>query len=174
MNDLRKTTGPVRQALKAAVRRALILAGGGDSVQYATRVKAPALSRYASSQEEHQENHCPIDVALDLDLEAGQPVITTLMARAQGYDLHPTEPAIYSDIPWCSKLGAIARQDGLLHGMIGEALADGQINALEAKCIVDEIDRHMDQLRSLRARVEAEGAQGGKVVPVRMAGEARS
>lgn len=171
MSELRKTTTEMRAALKSAVRRVVSLAGGGDSVQYATRVKAPALSRYGSTGDEHVDNHCPIDVALDLDLEAGQAVILGALAKAQGFELQPISAAVYSDIPWCAKLGAIARQDGMLHGMIGEALADGEINAHEAKCIVEEIDRHMDQLRSLRARIEAEGGQGGAVV--RMVGGQR-
>lgn len=93
------------------------------------------------------------------------------MARAAGGQFDPTIVVHDAEMPWCSKLGAIARQDGILHGMIGEALADGQIDAREAKCIVAEIDAHMEQLRRLRSRVVEEGGQGGSVV--RMTGTAR-
>lgn len=173
MNDLRKTTGDDRLSLKAAVRRALALAGGGESVQHATRVDNSSLSRYGSVSEEHQKNHCPIDVALDLDLEAGRPVIVEVMARRLGCELHPISPAAHSDMPWCAKLGVLSRQAGQLHGLLGDALADNQIDAIEAKAIVEEVDRHIEHLRKLKSRVEAEGGQGGNIVPVRKTGEAR-
>jgi hypothetical protein len=158
MTDLRKSTGLMRLALKSAVRRATALAGGGESVQHATRVNAASLSRYGSCGAEHESNHCPVDVALDLDLEVGQPIVLAALAETQGYRLERMDPTTASDMPWCAKMGAIAKQDSEILSQIGQALSDGKIDAAEGRCIVAEIDKEMDLLRRVRERVQAEAA----------------
>ena len=84
-DTMRNTTPQERLALKAAVRRAVKLAGGGANAQHATRVAEPALSKYSSSGE--PAHHCPVDIALDLDREAGAPVILSALAELQGFSL---------------------------------------------------------------------------------------
>ncbi|KQT70578.1 MULTISPECIES: hypothetical protein [unclassified Aureimonas] len=161
MSDLRKSTGAMRLAIKAAVRRALTLAGGGESVQHATRVNGASLSRYASANPDHELNHAPIDVVLDLDLEAGQPVILAAFADAQGYDIVRRErPDTASDMPWCAKMGILSKQDSAVLGQIGDALADGKISPAEGRCIVDEIEKEELLLRRLKERVIAESGAG--------------
>lgn len=171
MNDLRKTTGDDRLGLKAAVRRSVSLAGGGDSVEYATRVDASSLSRYGSPKPEHEKNHCPVDVALDLDLEAGQPIITAAMASRQGFELVPIVSAGAMDVSWETKLCRMGQTRGELYGVIGAALMDGQFDADEAQRADAKIEEEIAQLRRIQARIRAEGGVGGQVV--RMTGEAR-
>lgn len=172
MRDLRKSTGDDRLALKAAVRRAVTLAGGGDSVTYATRVDASSLSRYGSPKAEHEKTHCPIDVALDLDREAGEAVITGAMAKALGFELLPMVPAEVSGVPWETKLCRLGQVRGEFYGVMGEALADGHLDAAEAGRIDAKIEEEIAQLRKIQARIRKEGEAGGAVV--RLTGGARS
>jgi hypothetical protein len=88
---LRASSPEEHLALKSAVKRCAKLAGGAASVQHMTRVGEAELSRYASS--EHGDRHCPIDVAIDLDREAGHPVILEAMAALLGYRLVPADEA---------------------------------------------------------------------------------
>lgn len=74
-------------ALKGATRRAIKAAGTAESFQHVTRVKAPALSNYASAAPENMEKFMGIDVAVEADMEAGAPIITEQMARILGYKL---------------------------------------------------------------------------------------
>ncbi|WP_158876986.1 phage regulatory CII family protein [Antarcticirhabdus aurantiaca] len=171
MSDLRKSTGDDRLALKASVRRSITLAGGGDSVQHATRVDATSLSRYGSANIEQQKTHCPIDVALDLDLEAGAPVITTAMARAQNYELVPMLSADVSSVPWETKLCRLGQVRGELYGVMGEALSDGRFDAEEASRANAKIEEEIAQLRRIQARINAEGGASGQIV--RMTGGER-
>lgn len=89
--ELRASTPAERLALKAAVKRASKLAGGAASVQHVTRVCESDLSRYAGA--EYEDRHCPVDVALDLDREAGHPVILSALAAILGYRLVAAEGA---------------------------------------------------------------------------------
>lgn len=154
MMDLRKSTGAMRLAMKAAVRRAIDLAGGGRSVEQATRVDHTMLSRYANPNV--PEQHCPIDVAMDLDLEAGSDVILTAWADARGYDLVRREPVAASNAPWCMKIADMVAQDGRTVGALLQAVADGHISPADARCILPEIERDMEILRQAKDRVIAE------------------
>ncbi|TWD58129.1 hypothetical protein FB480_101884 [Agrobacterium vitis] len=73
--------------LKGATRRAIGEAGTAENFQHVTRVKAPALSNYASTSPENMEKFIGIDVAFEADLEAEKPIITEQMARLLGYKL---------------------------------------------------------------------------------------
>lgn len=173
MSELRKTTGELRSALKAAVRRVLTLSGGGDSVQYATRVKAPALSRYGSTHDEHADNHCPIDVAMDLDLEAGQPVILAAMAKAQGYELRPTAAALHSDLPIAKKISEGMRSSTEFFCTASEMAADG-LDAVEAAALLALMDRDDEYKLRMRARLNAILSDDHVANVTRMVGGARS
>jgi len=150
MNGVRPTTEAERLALKAAVRRALRMSGGGASVQHATRVGEAELSRYAGA--EHADRHCPLDVALDLDREAGVPVILAALAAAEGYGLAPLAQAPgavkLSDIPAITDPVAVAVR------RLAEALADGAVSGKESADIVAAVDTALKPLLDLRARAE--------------------
>lgn len=159
MSDLRKSTGPMRLAIKSAVRRAILMAGGGESVQHSTRVKAAALCRYGLPGDEHADNHCPLDVALDLDLEAGTPVILSALAEAHGYKLEKIDPQASEDASWIERMGRMGSHLGEIFTAIGDALKDGKIDRIEAAVIVGIIDKTMDLLRALKERVQAEAGK---------------
>lgn len=133
MSEARLFSGAVYLALKSAVRRSTKLAGGQESVASVTRVRSHvSIGRYGRPQD---AEHCPIDVAVDIDAEAGAPLITRAMADALGYVLIAKPPA-NADAEWVRHLGAIAQQAGEAMAKLGEAVSDdGAIDAEEIRTL---------------------------------------
>lgn len=77
--SFRPTSDQDRAALKAAFRRLLRTCGGQESAAEATRVGQPALSRYGSAS--HEIDHAPVDVVMDLTIDADNPVVLKEMCR---------------------------------------------------------------------------------------------
>lgn len=133
---MRPSTEHDRAALKAAVRRAMKRAGGGDSFCHSTRVGAPTLSYYANPGRD--DMHIPVDVAIDLDREAGAPVVAAEMARMLGYRLVPLDAV--DGGPDMSDLAAVAGESADVVRKFADALADGAIDRLERADLSAEID----------------------------------
>lgn len=152
--SIRQTSDQTRLSLKAAVRHALKLAGGGDSFQNATRVNAGTLSKYASP--EWVDYHIPLDVALDLDLDASEPVCVRALAAAQGYDL---VAQVKSSGAQCasplSSLGGLAREHADLINAICVGAADGEITEAERRDIRKEAHELQSEISRLLAALEA-------------------
>lgn len=121
-------------SLKRVLDVAYEMAGGVTVFQYVTRVVTSQLSKYASTDAEHGKKFIPVDIALDLDRAAKQPVITGKMAELLGYRLEPLEQRI-------AVVGALSESDALLimdeatslWRMTRQAFEDGRIDALERK-----------------------------------------
>lgn len=145
--------------LKAATRRAVDMAGGGEAFSRVTRIKAGNISKYGSTNEEHEETFMPIDVAVEADLEAGSPIILSAMAEMAGYRLVPADAAPV--VTQAAPLGlldalAIANEAGDVVRAITEAVADGRVDGSDERTITREIDEAMkalkDALDKMRAR----------------------
>ena len=155
MDDMRASTPDERRALKAAVRRSCKLAGGAASVQYSTRVGDVDLSRYASK--DHPDRYCPIDVALEIDREAGSPVIVSAMAALLGYrlvadDAKGAEPLSMRDV------AQVSTEAAQLISAVAEASCDGKIDANEVNNIDKEAEEAVAAIRRVQAK--AKGAVG--------------
>ena len=143
-----------RKKLKAATRRAVKSAGGGDSFAHVTRVSESQLSKYGLASEEHQDAFAPIDVALEADIEAGSPIIATALAAAQGFRLVRKNAETddhclgYADI---SQIGvAFSSFQTRMH----EALADdGRVDEAERRKILKDFDAFMRTLFTTMGRV---------------------
>lgn len=138
-------------ALKAAVRHALAIAGGGERFAAVTRVNAPALSKYGDAL---GEAFMPLDVAVDLDREIGAPVIAEALAAAHGYRLSPADPAA-AGAPNFADVAKIMRESCDVADALTDALADGRIGPNEARTIDREIEESIAVLRGLQARVRS-------------------
>jgi hypothetical protein len=147
---MRPSSPQDRLALKAAVRRAAVFGGGAASVQYATRVDESDLSRYSNPA--YPERHCPLDVALDLDLEAGQPVILSAFAAAQKFRLVPEQRGAAGSLG-PHDVAKLCTEHADLMRSIAAALDDSTINSAEAREIHREIEELMAVLRDLQGRV---------------------
>lgn len=143
--------------LKAAVRRSLDQAGGGDAFQHVTRVKANALSSYASANEDKADKFMPIDVAVECDLEANSPIIVSGMAAMLGYKLIPTgvvgQGAENHHAVSARDALTIAREAADVVRAIDDATQDDAIDARERKDINREIDDLIKALQCVQRRI---------------------
>ncbi len=114
-----------RNALKTAFKQVVVMLGGLEAAASCTRVAKSQLSEYGSVQAD--ERHAPIDVVLDLERIAGEPLITAALARAQGCLLLPVELVGDNDIARALQLVAtdagrtLADAMRALSGDMGEA-----------------------------------------------------
>lgn len=140
----------LRQSLKSAFRRALKLAGGGDSFAHATRVGAPALSRYGAAAE--ATCHAPIDIVLDLETDIGSPVVTSALAAAQGFRLVVDQRRPDGALSPGDAI-TVMREACDVAGEISNALADGEITRGEQLRINAEIEDLRRALNDVQVRL---------------------
>lgn len=140
--------------LKAATRRAVDMAGGGDSFHHVTRVNAAQLSKYGSQAEE--KSFMPIDVAVEADQEAGSPIVLSAMAEILGYQLVPIGATInVAAAPVTIKDAlTIANEAADVVKAITEALSnDDRIDGAEERVITREIDEAIRALQGVLGRI---------------------
>jgi hypothetical protein len=75
----------VKTAWKLLVQRL----GGGEAAASCTRATRSMASDYGNI---HSDRFVPVDVLLDAESVAGEPLVTAALARAQGYELVPITP----------------------------------------------------------------------------------
>ncbi|WP_313194627.1 phage regulatory CII family protein [Shinella zoogloeoides] len=144
------------KTLKAATRRSLDQAGGGDAFHHVTRVRANALSSYASANEDKADKFIPVDVAVECDMEANSPIIVAAMAAMLGYKLVPCDAALGPVNP-----DAVTGRDALkvlrkaadVAQEIDEATQDDHIDAGERRSINREIDELVKTLQCVQRRI---------------------
>ncbi|MGV0878042.1 hypothetical protein V6767_12930 [Martelella sp. FLE1502] len=142
------------RALKAASRRAVKAAGGGEALSLVSRVSAAQLSKYGLAGEDHAETFMPLDVALEADREAGAPIIAAALAAAQGFRLVSADgedhahDLDYRDVTTVSV--AFAGFQTRMH----EALSDdGKVDEAERRAIMRDFDKLMRALFQVMGRV---------------------
>lgn len=143
-------------ALKLAVKEATKLAGPIASIAARTRLDAGTISRAGNPRE---SNFLPLDVAIDIDALAGEPIILTAMARLCGYELVPLNVAHVTE---CLSLqaGHAAREAGELVAHAIEASQDKAITPAEAQRIdteAAEVERVVSAIRRHMCGVIAAG-----------------
>lgn len=154
MSDLRPTTEQQRRQLKAVVRRLLEMAGGVTSFEHATRVKAPALSKYASADD--ALSHMPIDVAMDLMMDTGSNGILSVMAAMLGLKLVALETdGRGSPLPDVADISDLVRDNSNVITALSVALADGVVTHAEERQISSEIEKNVQELRAMQRKVKA-------------------
>jgi len=145
--------------LKAATRRSVDMAGGGDAFQHVTRIRAAQLSKCGSANEENVATFLPVDVAVEADMEAGSPIILSAMAEVLGYQVVPLAPAASIEAKPLTERDAlrIAREAADVVNAMVKAIEDGAVDSAEERQITREIDELkvalVDVMR--RARVRA-------------------
>jgi hypothetical protein len=122
-------------AFKAAVRRAVQLAGGCNAAANVTRVDAARLSRYGNID---APEFAPIDVCFDLDAAAGDHVILRAWADLNGLDLTPRNAEAAAAASLAHAAGQVAKESGELISAAIEAGADGKLTPAEARRLDQE------------------------------------
>ncbi len=109
-------------AFKAAVRRAVKMAGGPHAAADVVRVDAPRLSRYGNSD---APEFAPVDVCFELDRAAGDSVILRAWADLCGFELTPRNVDGKITDGLTAAAGQIARGSGELVSDVIEAGSSG-------------------------------------------------
>lgn len=136
-------------AFKAAVRRAVKMAGGPNACSEIVRVDAPRLSRYGNID---APEFAPIDVCFELDKAAGDNTILRMWADMVGVDLVERDSAarqLAHDVTVLA--GSIARESGELISTTIDALADGGMTINEAKAIDEAAADLQEKVVDIRA-----------------------
>ncbi|MDX1730207.1 MAG: hypothetical protein R3184_03635 [Aurantimonas coralicida] len=149
----RPTTDEIRRHLKLATKSALYAAGGAAGIvaQKMTRVGEAALSFYASLGDDHCHRSVPLDVALDLDFVAGEPIHARALANAQGYRLVPVVEEKPNGRFALADVARIAHDYGQVQACCFEALEDGAIDEIERLALLEklgDLDRCTAQMRA--------------------------
>ncbi len=160
MVKIRPTTEQDRQALKAAVRRLLPMAGGVSAFEKVTRVNASALSRYGAPDE--VDYHIPFDIALDLTLDTGNPALLILFADKCGFDVSPRNSCKKSNqLPDAADFSQLSSANSHLFAEFVQANSDRVITPRERQRVLADYDALIQLAIEGRRKFESGTAQGG-------------
>lgn len=130
-----KALTDAQYAFKAAVRRAVKMAGGTAAAAEVVRAHGSQLSHYGNID---QPAFAPIDVCFELDRAAGDSVILRAWAELNGFDLIPRnlESTVSDDL--IAAAGAAALENGELIAAAIDAGADGKFTPTEARGVLEK------------------------------------
>lgn len=152
MNAARPSTSEQRQALKIATKIVVNLCAGPKQAAKLTAVDETTLSLNAAI---HDENRfMRIDVALDLDHAAGDPVITRALAAAQGFSLVRDEIEAETARLSLADYGRLQRQAFEAQAVVFESLEDGAISPSEKRAILRELAELRQAIALVESKVE--------------------
>ncbi|KXV68140.1 hypothetical protein AD951_12510 [Acetobacter malorum] len=142
-------------AIKTATKKAIQHIGGIDAAATICRVGRSQLSDYGNRD---SAQVVPVDVAVDLDSCAQEPLILAAMAYAEGFRLVPVKFSGSGHIP--KELAKFSRfsSDVLQEGI--ESLEDGRVDVAEARAILEHVQPSrmaMDRLEHALHKIIAEG-----------------
>lgn len=161
MSDLRPTCPKWRRGLKSVVRRLLEMSGGVTSFEHMTRVKAPALSKYGSPDD---ETHMPVDVAMDLMLDTGSNGILSYMAARLGYKLVALEEQHFDGaLPTIADVALVIQSLNAVVQEYAQASKDNVVTASEKRRVFDKIEKAVQTLRVFQRMLDAASQSGGAV-----------
>lgn len=152
-----------RARLKDATRLLVERAGGPSEAAQHTRVAASLLSRYGSTAAEHETTFAPADVVAELQLEAGEPIVTRVLADVQGFDLVPRVKAEGS-ADYHGHDTDLTRASCTLMMAFRDARADGKIDAAELMHLEALAEQLMREIAEFRHDAQRDIAAAGKPV----------
>lgn len=126
---------PLRAAdyltLKAAFRRLVDACGGCESAAAVTRASFQTLSKYGRPQE---PVYAPVDVIADLEADAGDPLVSRVLAGLTGHVLVRLPEGVDGAGRWHGHIADVAQGMGEVVRRLGDALADdGEISPREVR-----------------------------------------
>jgi len=152
---------PVKvNALKTATQQLIGALGGLAAAETVCRVSVPVLSTYQSRN--HPTVTMPIDVVLQLEAVAGEPIVTGALARLQGCVLGRGEGLPGQDVG--RAVADMARHAGEVSAGFIEANADGLLDVVERARLVEQGERIQQAVGAmLSALVQPPQAPGSGV-----------
>ncbi|MCX5495398.1 hypothetical protein OSH11_11830 [Kaistia dalseonensis] len=143
----RKTNVDDLQALKAATRRLVDACGGQESAASITRVSHQTISRYRLA--DRAEDFIPADVLLDLEADAGDPIVTRQLAARQGWTIVRAH-AQATGATLVQSIGQITQETSDVVIAVTGGLADGDFDARDIDLTIPEIDQAIERLAGLK------------------------
>ncbi len=127
------------------------------------RVGPKQLSAYANP--DTAERHMPVDVVLDLEGGAKDPIVTRCLAAQQGFVLFRL-PAVRACRLWDRHHRRIVKGGSIVFAKLTEVLDDGRISKQEAADLRVEVDAALAAFAGLRSSLDKrlERAEPGKRV----------
>lgn len=158
---IRTLSGADYSRLTAYSKELVKLNGGIEAASLSTRVSASQLARYGQPQ---SEDGMPVDVIADLEHEAGEPVLTSVLARLSGFALVKL-PREAAEPDWVGNMGQLSKEFSDVISRVGACLRDdGKVSAEEVKH--HHLRREIADLISIAVKldktceaIEREGAQ---------------
>ena len=155
MPTQRPSSDHQRGTLKAAFRHSVLKAGGPDSFAQITRVEKGQLSKYGSADGQWDHSHAPLDIALDADLDCGEPVCARALADLQGYDLVKRQAAKSNSAATpLASISVLTREHADLIDAIITGASDGVLTPLEISNIRKEALEVQSAISKLLASLE--------------------
>lgn len=155
MPAIRTISDQERLTLKRACDAAYDLIGTMSLFLPFTRGKVSQLSKYASDAAANAETFMPIDIAIEADRRAKDPVICREMARMHGFVLVPDRGEAARREITDQRLHVFLMECHDVHRAIVEAKADGSLDPLDRQTIARECREAMRELQSILDDVEA-------------------
>ena len=115
------------------------------------RVGPKHLSAYANP--DTHDRHMPVDVVLDLEAAARDPVVTRCLAAQQGYVLFRL-PAVRACRIWDRHQRRVVREGSIVFARLTEVLEDGRISKQEAVELRVEVDQALAAFAGLRSSLD--------------------
>ncbi|KFL92053.1 hypothetical protein AmDm5_0494 [Acetobacter malorum] len=135
-------------AIKTATKKAIQHLGGIDAAATISRVGRSQLSDYGNR---NSPQVVPVDVAVDLDTSAQEPLILAAMAHAEGFRLVPVKISGTGHIPKelakFSKFSSEVLQEGI------ESLEDGRVDVAEAAVFNGITNGNIDKTYTIRKKI---------------------
>lgn len=155
MPAIRTISDKERLTLKRACDAAYDLIGGMSLFLSFTRGKVSQLSKYASDAEPNAETFMPLDIAIEADRRAKDPVITREMARMLGYRLViDASSGRAAGTIEDADVHAFLLETHDLHRVILEAKRDGKVDSLDKQLIAKEAREAMREIQEILDMVE--------------------
>ncbi len=160
----RPTSDHQRAALKLAVRRQIKASGGQGSAAVITRVRQQQLSEYASQRADHEQVHMPLDVALDLMLDSGEPVLIRALCTLAG-GVFVELPSADSDGAWATEISELIKEFGEANSKALRALSVGNTITAEEIAryeLLREMNEFIEKAVALKTHMERVVEDGGR------------
>lgn len=132
-------------SLKTALSVLIQQLGGLDAAVTCTRVRRSTLSEYTAP---HLDKFAPVDVVLDLERIAQEPLLTAALARLQGFELLPVLAGERGEV--AGALQKVASDTGILMADTIAALREGVVARKDRARIDEDLERLVRHAQAAR------------------------
>lgn len=127
--------------------------GYARACEVSGRSKA-TLGRYASLSVEDADRYIPVNLAVELEVKAGTPLVTKAMAELQGLQIESGEAGDDRPGGLNSDVIALSQRFATLMAEYNYSIADGVISLNEAKRLLDETNALQQVLVEMKMHLQ--------------------